>query len=172
MESILYDSFEIEQAIERISSDLNNRYGKNEEESVVFLPILQGAVPFFADICRGIVFNPFIEYIGISSYEQQQQKQFNLYRFVDPNVVKDRVVWLFDDIADSGNTLNFLKSMLIQYGAKEVHTCVLLKKRTCPVDVDLVGFEMGDEWVWGYGMDAPNGRGRILNAIKYKNETE
>jgi hypoxanthine phosphoribosyltransferase len=166
METILYNSRQIEQAVLRIA-DVVNKNCINRDD-VVLMPILQGAVPLFVDVCKHLDFNPFVEYIGISSYEQQQQKQFNLYKFVDPNAVQNKSVWLFDDIADSGNTLNFLKTTLLQMGAKEVHTCVLLKKRTCPFEVDVAGFIMGDEWVWGYGMDAPDGRGRILDEIMCK----
>jgi len=168
METTLYNSRQIEQAVLRIA-DVVNQNCRNRSD-VVLMPILQGAVPLFADVCKHLEFDPYVEYIGVSSYVQQQQKQFNLYKWIEPTTVQDKCVWLFDDIADSGNTLNFLKSMLMQMGAKEVHTCVLLKKRTCPVEVDVAGFVMGDEWVWGYGMDAPDGRGRILDEIVCKNE--
>ena len=79
---------------------------------------------------------------------------------------------LFDDIADSGNTLNFLTSMLKQYGAKEVKSCVLIKKAHCAHPIDVCGFTMTeDHFVFGYGMDGVDGRGRSLNTILYENNS-
>jgi len=165
MNKILYNPFEIEEVVEGIASHFNDLYNHDNESEVVFAPILQGAVPFFSDICRYITFDPYIDYIGVNSYVGQDQTEFNLYKAPDPTIVRGKIVWLFDDIADSGNTLQFLKNLLLSLGAKEVKTCVLLKKDHCMFPVDVYGFPMKDEWVWGYGMDAPNGRGRILNAI-------
>ena len=105
---------------------------------------------------------------GVKSYDGEHQKEHHLYKMIDPNMLKGKVVWLFDDVADSGNTLQFMSKMLKQFGAVEVKTCVLLKKRHCKYPVDVYAFEMGSEWIWGYGLDAPNGRGRLLNTIYHK----
>ena len=169
---ILYGHLEIQKKVVSIANYFNNKnyYDKlyKQDEELVFVPILQGVVPFFSDIVKNIEFDPFIEYIGISSYEGESQKGFNLYKPIDPEIVKGRKVWVFDDIADSGKTLGFVVGMLEQYGAKEVNTCVLLKKKHCIYPINIHGFEMNDEWVWGYGMDAPNGKGRGLKDIYYK----
>jgi hypoxanthine phosphoribosyltransferase len=164
-----------EKILEKVSSiaryfNYSNHYDKlnEQDEEIVFVPILQGVVPFFTDIVKNLEFDPFIEYIGISSYEGESQKEFNLYKSVDPELVKGRKVWVFDDIADSGNTLGYVTGLLEQYGAREVNTCVLLKKKHCIYPVNIHGFEMNNEWVWGYGMDAPNGKGRGLKDIYYK----
>ena len=165
MNKILYNPWQIEDVVDGIANHLTDLYGFENEHEVVFAPILQGAVPFFSDICRYLPFDPYVDYIGVSSYAGEQQTEFNLYKAPDPAIVNGKTVWLFDDIADSGNTLDFLKKLLLSLGAKQVKTCVLLKKRHCKYPVDLYGFDMDDEWVWGYGMDAPNGRGRLLNTI-------
>jgi hypoxanthine phosphoribosyltransferase len=165
MNQILYTPWQIEDVVDGIATHLNTLYDQQNEDEVVLAPILQGAVPFFSDISRNLLFNPYVDYIGVSSYDGEEQTQFNLYKAPDRAIVKDRTVWLFDDIADSGNTLQFMKNVLLSMGAKEVKTCVLLKKNHCTYPVDLYGFPMNDEWVWGYGMDAPDGRGRLLNAI-------
>ena len=165
MNRILYTPWQIEEVVDGIATHLNTLYDQENEDQVVLAPILQGAVPFFSDVSRNLLFNPYVDFIGVSSYVGEQQTEFNLYKAPDPTIVKDRVVWLFDDIADSGKTLEFLKALLLSLGAKEVKTCILLKKNHCPFPVDLYGFPMDNEWVWGYGMDAPDGRGRLLNAI-------
>jgi hypoxanthine phosphoribosyltransferase len=158
-----------EEILERVSSIVeyfNSTYSPNDQ--VLFAPVLQGAIPFFSDIIKGVTFDPFVECIGISSYKGEQQKEFNLYRMIDTKYISGKIVWLFDDIADSGNTLNYLTQLLYQRGAQDVKTCVLIKKHHCKYHIDQFGFEMGDGWLWGYGMDSPDGRGRSLNSIYCK----
>jgi hypoxanthine phosphoribosyltransferase len=70
--------------------------------------------------------------------------------------VKDRHVLLLDDILDTGRTLRAVTARLIEEGAVAVHTAVLLAKdkpRSEEVRADYVGFEIGDEFVVGYGLD-------------------
>ena len=167
MQNILYNPAQIHSRVDKISNHLNGLYNHENEDSIVLAPVLQGAVSFFADIARNLTFDPYVEYIGVSSYQGVQQKEFHLYKMIDPKLVQDKTIWLFDDIADSGNTLRFLTDILMQFGAREVKTCVLLKKKHCTYPIDLVGLEMNNEWVFGYGMDGENGRGRLLNAINY-----
>jgi len=168
MSKILYDPFEIEECTIDVSEYFNSLYNFKNEHEVVFAPVLTGVVPFFSDVCKGLIFDPYVEYIGISSYQGTEQKEFNLYKMFDPKVIKDKTVWLFDDIADSGNTLKFLADLLKQHGAKDVKSCVLLKKMHCQYPVDVCAFEMEeDHFVFGYGMDGANGRGRTLDSILY-----
>jgi hypoxanthine phosphoribosyltransferase len=63
---------------------------------------------------------------------------------------------LLDDILDTGRTLHAVSQRLIEEGAAAVHTAVLLakdKERAEDVRADYVGFEIGDEFVVGYGLD-------------------
>lgn len=161
--SSLIDPFELEGRVLDIAEHLDSVI-ENENE-VVFCPIMQGSIPFFTDISKYCMADTYVDYIGISSYKGTQQGEFLVYKLFDTELVKGKTVWLFDDIADSGNTLKFLTDQLMQYGAKEVKTCVLLKKETCTFPVDIFGFEVGDGWMFGYGMDAPNGKGRSLTGV-------
>lgn len=160
---------ELEEIAFGVAEQINQHYDNTTEaeNDVVFCPILQGAIPFFADICKGVLIEPYVEYIGVSSYVgKEQQKQFNVYKVPVHDVIKGRTVWLFDDIADSGKTLDFFTKLLKSMGAREVKTCVLLKKKSCTYPVDVYGYELDDDmWVWGYGMDAPNGRCRTSNVL-------
>ena len=168
MSKVLYNPADIEKATKQVADHLNSLYNQDNEDTVILAPILQGAVPFFMDIAKDLKFDPYTEFVGVKSYDGEHQKEHHLYKMIDPNMLKGKVVWLFDDVADSGNTLQFMSKMLKQFGAVEVKTCVLLKKRHCKYPVDVYAFEMGSEWIWGYGLDAPNGRGRLLNTIYHK----
>ena len=128
--------------------------------------ITASVIPFFTNLATYLEFDPYVEYIGAASYEGTEQQEVKTYRMPDPELIKGKDVWLFDDIADSGKTLQYLTDILTSYGAKRVYTCVLLKKNTCPFPVDIYGFPLEDDaWIHGYGLDAPNGRGRISPAL-------
>lgn len=165
---VLFDPVEIDDCVWGIANVINEKYQNHDEESsLVFCPILTGAIPFFTNLSNYLQFDPYIEYIGVSSYNgTEQQDKFNVYKLPPADTIKDRIVWLFDDIADSGLTLDFLTRTMLSMGAKQVKTCVLLKKNTCTFPVDIYGFPLeNDDWIHGYGLDAPNGRGRISPAL-------
>ena len=70
--------------------------------------------------------------------------------------VRHREVLLVDDILESGLTLSFAKNLLLERGANHVSICTLLDKpgkRRTSLNADFVGFEAGDEFLVGYGLD-------------------
>ena len=79
--------------------------------------------------------------------------------------LRDRHVVLVDDIYDEGVTLEFLVRHCQQAGALHITTVVLVRKRhgraQAGLQPDLVGLEVGDEYVFGCGMDY-QGRWRHL----------
>lgn len=167
---IILQSNQLDDIAYGVANAINETYNDQTievEHEIVFCPILQGAIPFFVDVCKYTLIEPYVDYIGISSYKgKEQNEEFSVYKVFTADMVKGKTVWLFDDIADSGKTLSFLSKLALSFGAKEVKTCVLLKKKSCPFPVDIYGYELEDDyWVWGYGMDAPNGRSRTSNIL-------
>jgi hypoxanthine phosphoribosyltransferase len=70
--------------------------------------------------------------------------------------VKGRVVLVVDDLCDTGRTLEALEKELLERGAREVRSVVLIRRLlNKPTFVPCwVGFEYsGLEWFVGYGMD-------------------
>lgn len=71
--------------------------------------------------------------------------------------LRDRHVLLVDDIYDEGLTLEFIAHHCRQAGARRVTTAVLVRKlhsrALAGVQPDFVGLEVGDEFVFGCGMD-------------------
>ena len=61
-----------------------------------------------------------------------------------------------EDIVDTGATWSTVRQLIENRGAKTVRICSLLSKPVKlkqPVAVDYVGFEIGDVFVVGYGLD-------------------
>jgi hypoxanthine phosphoribosyltransferase len=67
-----------------------------------------------------------------------------------------RDVVVVEDIVDTGLSLAVLRRMLLDRGANSVATVALLDKTTrrlVDVPLEYRGFEVGDEYLIGYGLD-------------------
>ena len=63
---------------------------------------------------------------------------------------------IVEDIIDTGLTLTALRGMMTDRGAASVSTAALLDKtrrRVADVQIEYRGFEVGDEFLVGYGLD-------------------
>ena len=70
--------------------------------------------------------------------------------------VQDRDVILIEDIVDSGHTLVRMKELIMGRGAKSFTVVSLFDKparRAVPIRADYSCFEIGDEFIVGYGLD-------------------
>lgn len=133
-------------------------------EVMVVIVLLKGAFVFAADLLRRIPRMLEIECLNVASYhggtESSGQVDFLDHKLPD---IKGRKVLVLDDILDTGRTLRAVVDRLMEEGACEVKTGVLLKKDkelAEEVTADYVGFAIGDEFVIGYGLDY---RGRYRN---------
>ena len=129
------------------------------EKDILGVPVLRGAVFFFADLVRQIATSVDIAPVRTWAYESsgtdaQALKEVRID--MEGLEVAGRNIVLVDDICDSGRTLAALKAKFLEHGAKEVKTAVLIKRlidSSC-FDPDYYCFEYdGPEWFVGYGMD-------------------
>ncbi len=73
-----------------------------------------------------------------------------------PADLMGRRVLLVDDILDTGQSLVFARSLLLEWGASRIWTCALVDKpsrREVDCSADFVGFTIDDVFVVGYGID-------------------
>ncbi|MEY4668423.1 MAG: hypothetical protein RL518_1122 [Pseudomonadota bacterium] len=125
---------------------------------VVAIPVLRGGVYFFADLSRCISSSIEIAPVKTSAYDSgtNSAREVTVEQFADPVQIKGRVVLVVDDVCDSGRTLEQLERSLLERGAREVRTVVLVRRLLPrPTFVPCwVGLEYsGPEWFVGYGMD-------------------
>lgn len=133
-------------------------------EVMVVIVLLKGAFVFAADLLRRIPRMLEIECLNVASYHGGTESTGKV-DFLDHKIpdIKGRKVLVLDDILDTGRTLRAVVDRLLEEGACEVKTGVLLRKDkelAEKVDADYVGFTIGDEFVIGYGLDY---RGRYRN---------
>lgn len=161
IERVLIDEAVIERRLDSMALEIQKDV---PDEILLVIILLKGALVFAADLLRRIPRVLEIECLNVASYHGGLESTGKV-DFLDrhfPNV-KGRHVLLLDDILDTGRTLRAVERRLMEEGAVAVHTAVLLakdKKRAAEVRVDYVGFEIGDEFVVGYGLDY---RGKYRN---------
>ena len=156
-----YSDKEISTRVAELGEEIGRWCGRVWDEShtdVLMIPVLRGGVFFFADLVRQIPHSVEIVPVRTEAYEATtsgvQKSHVSVYS--DGLAVKGRVVLIVDDVCDSGRTLEALEKELLEKGAREVRSVVLIRRLlNKPTFVPCwVGFEYsGLEWFVGYGMD-------------------
>jgi hypoxanthine phosphoribosyltransferase len=154
--SIRFSAAEIATRVDEMADELA---GKLAPDTLV-VSVLKGSFVFAADLIRalsraGVDWS--MDFVTLSSYGTATETTGSV-RVVRDIVddVRGRDVLLVDDILESGYTLSFAKNLLLERGAKRVSVCTLLDKpgkRRTKLDADFVGFQAGDEFLVGYGLD-------------------
>jgi len=125
--------------------------------NLVLVGVLQGAIPFVADLMRAMALDLTIDFLRTSSYGSGTTSSGTVKLVTDLSVdIAGRDVLIVDDIVDTGHTLAALRRTLEARGPRSVRTCVLLDKtgrREADVTVDYVGFTIPNVFVVGYGLD-------------------
>ena len=143
----------VRELAERISIDFAG-------QQLVIVGILAGAVQFMTDLVRAMPedFSIGLEYdfVDLNSYNGTQSTGMPTISSNLSIEVADRGVLLVDGIVDTGNTMQTAISLINDADACFIKTCTFLDKqarRTVPVVLDYVGYEIEDVFVVGYGMD-------------------
>ena len=166
IEKVLFDEPRILARLDEIAAEITRDY---EGKDLIVVPILHGGLILVADLLRRVRLPLKMECLSVASYhggtESSGVVTFNQLDLPD---LKGAHVLIIDDILDSGRTLSAIsRKISAECAPTDVKICVLLDKQTEraeEVDPDYVGFEVGDEFVIGYGLDY-QGRYRNLPFI-------
>ena len=151
---ILIPDVKIQQRIKELADQINSDYHNQE---ITAICILKGSFMFFSDLIRHLEMPMSCEFLGLSSYGGKQHSSGEVKVTLDLNEpIENRHVIVFEDIVDSGLTLDYIMSSLRARRPASLKCCALLVKPEelkIPVEIDYVGFKIKDEFVVGYGMD-------------------
>ncbi|MDW8396229.1 MAG: hypoxanthine phosphoribosyltransferase [Anaerolineae bacterium] len=120
--------------------------------------ILRGGVMFLSDLVRALTIPHHIDFMAVSSYGVGARATRGQPRItLDLNTdIRGRHVLLVEDIVDSGFTLDSVLRLLQARDPASLKVCALLDKparREVYVPIAYLGFEIPDEFVFGYGLD-------------------
>lgn len=155
VETVLFHETTILSRLDEMAREISADFAGRELTVVV---ILHGSMIFMSDLLRRIDLPMTIDSIRVSSYHGGTTSSgvvtFNQKTMPD---IAGKEVLVVDDILDTGRTLRAILDRLHHEGQPaSLRSCVLLDKeeaRVVDISADYVGFEIGDEFVIGYGLD-------------------
>lgn len=157
---LLFTAGQIQRRVEAIADELARDYGPGE---LLAVALLNGSFIFVADLIRNLAareVHPVVDFLALSSYAGGTESRGHITIRTELTLpVAGRRLLLIDDILDTGLTLQAATRLLMERGAAEVRTCVLLDKpsrRIAPITAHYVGFEVPNVFVVGYGLDYDN----------------
>ena len=152
---------EIENKISEIASEINDKY---KEEELVVIGILKGAFIVVSDLAKKLQLDVTFDFMSIKSYYGSESSgQIKIVKDLEYDIA-DKNVLIVEDIYDTGLTLSNLKKLLESRNPKSIEIfCMFVKKDVAedPIEINYSGFEVGPEFVVGYGLDY-NGKYREL----------
>ena len=152
---VLISEDEIQTRVAELAAEISSDY--KDVDDLVMVGVLKGAFIFLADLSRKLTIPRTIEFIAVSSYGKGSKSSgaVRLVMDVRGSIVGKHVL-IVEDIVDTGHTLKYLIGMLESHRPASVKTAALVRKaESAEVEVttDYLGFDIGNEWVVGYGLD-------------------
>ncbi len=155
VDKVLISEDTLKQRVAELGQTLNETY--TDEDRPLLVCVLKGAFMFLADLTRHMKMRHEVDFMEISSYGARTESSGVVRILLDlERNVEGRHVLIVEDIVDSGRTLSYVIRNLETRNPASVRVCTLLNKpsrRVIDVPIDLVGFEVPDEFVIGYGLD-------------------
>jgi hypoxanthine phosphoribosyltransferase len=142
-------------AIERLAGEITEQL---RESNPVVISVMNGGLIFSGQLLTKLVFPLEVDYVHATRYGHEINGS-RLNWTVRPQCdLKGRTVLLLDDILDEGVTLASIADFCRNQGATRVLMAVLveklhLRKVTPGMHADFSGLEVGDRFLFGYGLD-------------------
>ena len=162
--------FITEEAIRRRVAELGRRISGEyaRVENLHLVGVLRGSFIFLADLSRALTIPRSVDFLAVAAYEGAGTRKGPVRLITDLRTdIAGKHVLVVEDIVDTGDTLDYLMSLLALRAPASLKCCALLSKPACrkkEVRIDYLGFEIPDVWVVGYGLD-DRGRDRALPYI-------
>lgn len=159
VKEILYTRTEISNCSKQLAKEIDNYYRNQnvKENTIICIGLLKGCVPFMSEFLNHFEYECEIDYITVSSYMGTTNAMCLPRIISDLNTdLKDRHVLIFEDVIDSGLTLEFIKQNFEVRGATDIKILTLInkpKKRKISLKPDWFCFEVDDEFLIGFGLD-------------------
>jgi len=155
LDHVLIPEDVLQKRIKQLGEQISKDYAGCD---LLLVCILRGGVVFLTDLMRAVNIPHAIDFMAVTSYgvgarERQGRPRISLDLNTD---VQNKHVLIVDDIIDSGHTLSYVMDWLNTRNPASLKICALLNKpsrRETDVPIAYVGFDIPNEFVFGYGLD-------------------
>jgi hypoxanthine phosphoribosyltransferase len=152
----------VDRYVEVITSDILSRRvaelgdeitASLDSDDVVVIGVLNGSLMFMKDLMDHLPLTYTPEFLSLTRFGHEGRVSLAM----DVSIpLEDRDVLLVQQLVDTGLTLATIRKMISARGARSLRTVALLDKvprRIVDVEIEHRGFEVGDEYLLGYGLD-------------------
>ena len=150
----LISAKKIESRIQELGAEISKAYAGKE---LTVICVLKGSFIFCADLVRAISVPVKCEFISCSSYGNAKTSSGEVKLALDISTPLDgKHVLIVEDIVDSGLTLKYIRELFAVRNPASIACVALLEKPEAikvDVKVEYHGFQIGNEFVVGYGLD-------------------
>jgi hypoxanthine phosphoribosyltransferase len=152
---VLFTASQIQERVRDMGLELARTIGGH---SPLFVGVLKGACMFQIDLARATPLDLEMDFLAVASYGSATVSSGTVQLIMDLRTdIRGRDVVLCEGVVDSGRSVRFILDLLESRGAASIQVATLLDKVPCrkiPVPIHHTGWQIGDEFVIGYGMDA------------------
>ena len=147
----------IQAKIKEMAADLDKRY---EGKKPVVIGIMRGSLYFMSDLTKEMKIDLEVDVMSLSSYGLGSKSSGNVKILKDVDIdLVGRHVLVLEDIVDTGTTLKYLKEYFERQSVASVETISIFQKKGTNIHgnaADMIGFELPDSFLVGYGLDYAN----------------
>jgi len=159
---------ELDFKLKLIAKQISDEH-RDDPTPVVLVCILNGGFMFFSDLVKQIDISIEIDFIRCKSYLGRKQGDLVVTKDLETKI-KNKHVYLVDDILDSGNTMKAVSKFLSVKEPKTITPVAAIYKESGDFDKVLhILYQptdsVFDPWYIGYGMDDEKGHNRNLSTI-------
>ena len=151
---ILVEEFKLERRIREIAHDISlDHQASNNPFPPVMICILNGAFMFFTDLVKHMDIDCEIDFIRAKSYHGKDNSGgVSISKGLEVDL-KGKRVYIVEDIIDSGATMTEILHHVHDRLPAEVKVATLVRRKDSQLREDYSCFEIGDEWIIGFGLD-------------------
>lgn len=151
---VLLDANDIAARVDKLAE----RLAADIDDSWTVVALLQGAIPFAADLMRALERrgrHPIYDSLWLESYRDARESSGKVVVRADiSRSVEGRPVLIVDDVFDSGRTIAYARAHLAAKGAPRTLACAFVRKpQALGEAIDAIGWDAPDAFLVGYGMD-------------------
>lgn len=152
---LLVGEADVEAVISRMAAEMTVEL---RESNPLLICCMNGGLVFAGQLLTKLVFPLQIDYVHATRYGQEISGAALEWKVMPQTDLQGRMVVLLDDILDEGVTLAAIAAYCLEKGAAKVMMAVLveklhLRKVTPEMKADYTGIEVGDRFLFGYGLD-------------------
>ncbi len=154
LDKVLITADELQARIRQLAAQIDADYAGRE---LLLVGVLKGAVMVMADLARAMRLPVQMDWMAVSSYGSGTKSSgvVRILKDLDADITGKHVL-VVEDIVDSGLTLSWLVGNLQSRHPASLEICAMLRKPAAlrtEVGVAYTGFDIGNEFVVGYGLD-------------------